>query len=330
MERLTLVKGLFLKARIPVAALSLCVCTMASAVQEFPTGRIILVVGYPAGGFSDVLGRVMANALSKQLDVPVIVENRTGAGGIIGSQSVARADADGYTLLLASPPHATSPLMQAQLPYKPADDFEAISLLATTPSVLVTPASLPYRSLSDVVEAAKASPGTINYASNSIGSSAHLSMELFKLEAGRLDITHVPYRGSAQVLTDIISGRVALSIDNVLTYAPYIKEGKLRPLAAVGSKRSQLLPDVPTFSELGYPNVQAQAWYMLLAPKTTPAPVIERLNQAAAAAMKTEEVTSKLVGAEILGSSPQVAADYLREEVTKWSKVIKEANVRID
>lgn len=324
------VKHFLDKARVLIAFLTLCLCAGAPAAQDFPAGRVTLVVGYPAGGFSDVLARVMANALSKHLQVPVVVENRTGGGGIIGSQSVARAAADGYTLLLASPPHATSPLMQSQLPYEPALDFEAISLLATTPSVLVTPSTLPYRSLGDVVAAAKANPGKLNYASNSIGSSAHLSMELFKLEADRLDITHVPYRGSAQVLTDILSGRVDLSIDNVLTYVPYIKEGKLRPLASVGSKRSQLLPDVPTFVELGYPNVQAQAWYMLLAPAKTPAPIIERLNQAAVEAMKSEEVTSKLVGAEIIGSSSKVASDYLRSEVTKWSNVIKEANIHND
>ena len=254
--------------------------------QEYPNRPVTLVVGYAPGGFTDTFGRVVGQGLGARLGQRVVVENKPGAAGTIAGAQVARAAPDGYTLLIASPPHVISPLLQDKQPYAPANDFRSTGLLASTSSVLVASPTAPFNTLAELVTYAKANPGKLNYASGSIGATSHLSMELLKLEAGKLDIVHIPYKGSAPIAIDLLAGRINLVIDNVLFYAPYIKDGRVKPIAAVGRQRSSLLPSLSTFSELGYPKIEAEAWYMVLAPAGTPQPIVDRLNKELIEVMK--------------------------------------------
>jgi tripartite-type tricarboxylate transporter receptor subunit TctC len=317
------------------AAMAACAVMMGglgapAAAQEYPTRTITLVVGYAAGGFTDQFGRMVAAELSSQLGQKVVVENKPGAAGTIAGQFVARAAPDGYTLLVASPPHVISPLLQAKPLYQPAADFRSLGLLASTPSVLVANPSAPFDTLPELIAYAKANPGKLSYASGSVGASSHMAMELFKLEAGRLDILHVPYKGSTLIATDLLGGRINLVMDNVLFYAPYIKDKRVKAIAAVGARRSSLLPEVKTFTESGYPTIEAQAWYMILTPAGTAQPIVERLNKALVAAIRKPEVREKMAGAEFFAGTPDEGDALLQQEYRKWGKVVREAGIKAE
>ena len=304
--------------------------TIASAQQDYPSRPLTVVVGYAPGGFTDLFGRMVGEELGQRLGQKVIVENKPGAAGTIGGAHVAKAAPDGYTLLVASPPHVISPLLQGRQPYQPAADFRSTGLLGFTPSVLVASPSAPFSTLPELIAYAKANPGKLNYASGSVGASSHLSMELFKLEAGKLDILHIPYKGSAPIATDLLGGRINMVIDNVLFYAPYIKDGRVKAIAAVGKQRSSLLPEVRTFSELGYPQIEAQAWYMMLVPAGTPTPIVNRLNKELTAAMQKPAIREKMAGAEFASSTPEEGDALLRNELAKWGKVVREAGIKAE
>lgn len=315
--------------RIAIVLLGLATAIAGpAAAQDYPTKPIRVLVGYAAGGFTDLFGRVVAEELSTALKQQAIVENRTGAGGVIAIEAARNSPPDGYTLLVASPPHVINAALQPNAPYHPWQDFKAIILVASTPSLLVAHPSVPGATVKELVEHIRANPGKLNYASSSVGASSHLAMELLKREAGGLDITHVPYRGSAAAATDLLAGRVQLAIDNVVFYAPHVKEGKLRAIATIGRERSELLPDVPTFAEAGFPSFDAQAWYMMLAPANTPDAIIARLNAALMPMVGDPKVRQRLTGAQFIGSTPTEADAYLRQETEKWGKVVREANIK--
>lgn len=301
-----------------------------AAAQDYPNRPVTLVVGYAPGGFTDTFGRIVAKELGDRIGQRVVVENKPGAAGTIAGAHVARAAPDGYTLLVGSPPHVISPLLQDKQPYAPADNFRSTGLLASTPSVLVASPSAPFNTLAELVAYAKANPGKLNYASGSVGATSHLSMELLKLEAGKLDIVHIPYKGSAPIALDLLAGRINLVIDNVLFYAPYIKDGRVKAIAAVGRERSSLLPSVSTFGELGYPQIEAQAWYMLLAPAGTPQSIVDRLNKELIEVMKKPAIREVMAGAEFFSGTPQQGDLLLRNEMQKWGKVVRAAGIKVE
>ncbi len=297
--------------------------------QSYPARPIKIIVPFAAGGFNDILARVVGNELSTQMSTPVVIENRTGGGGALGSETAARAEADGYTLLIASFPHVVNAAFRADLPYDPVKDFEPITIAATTPNVLVVHPSLPVNSVAELVAHVKANPGKLSYASNSPGGSSHLAMELFKLQAGKLEIVHIPYRGSAAAVANMLTGEVQLMIDNAVFYEPYIRDGRVRALATVASERTPLLKDVPSMREAGFPDLDVSAWYVFAAPAKTPKEIVQRLNKEIIEALKKEAVTSRIPGARIVGSAPEAARELLAAETEKWKSVVREANIQM-
>ena len=315
------------------------VCTTAIALTsgaalaqaDYPNRSIRIVVPFSPGGAVDGPTRVVAQELSKRLRQQVIVENKPGAGATIGSGEVAKAAPDGYTLLLASQTNAISASLYPRLPFAPIDDFVGISLLGREPGVLVVHPATPFRSVADVVAAAKAKPGELNYASSGNGSGQHLFMAQFASMAG-ITLTHVPYRGSGQATTDLLAGTVPMAIPGTAGMVGHIKAGKLRPLATSGSTRSPQLPDVPTFAESGITNYSAYVWMGLLAPKGTPAAIIDRLHRELRVVMALPEVKSHFTeaGIEIVMSTPAEMDSYFREERDHWARVVKDSGARID
>jgi tripartite-type tricarboxylate transporter receptor subunit TctC len=305
-------------------------CPVASA-QEYPSRPVRIIVPFSPGGAVDGPTRAIAQELSRQLKQPVIVENKPGAGATIGADLVAKSPADGYTLLLASQTNAISATLYKQLPYDAIDDFAPISLLGREPGVLVVHPSVPVKSVAELVAYARERPGQINYASSGNGSGQHLFTAMFASMAG-IQLVHVPYRGSAPATTDLLAGIVPMAIPGTAGMVRHIKEGKLRPLAVSGSSRSPQLPDIPTIAESGYPEYSAYVWMGLLAPKGTPADIIDRLVQELKSALATTEVRSYFAssGIEIVGSSPAEFGAYFREERDRWSRVIKETGAKVD
>jgi tripartite-type tricarboxylate transporter receptor subunit TctC len=296
--------------------------------QGYPSRPVRIVVPFAAGGFNDILARVVGNELSIRLNASFVIENKTGAGGVLGSETVARAAPDGYTLLIASFPHVIAAAFRSDLSYDPVGDFEPITIAATAPNVMVVHPGLPVNSVAELVAYAKANPGKLSYASNSIGGSSHLAMELFKLKAGKLDIVHIPYRGSAAAVTNVLSGEVQLTIDNAVFYEPYIRDGRVRALATVATERTPLLKDVPSMREAGFPDFDVSAWYIFAAPARTPGDIVRLLNQEIVAALKNPAVVSRIPGAVVIGSTPEAARTLLADETAKWKTVVREADIR--
>jgi tripartite-type tricarboxylate transporter receptor subunit TctC len=305
--------------------------TAAVAAQDYPNRPIKIIVPFSPGGAVDGPTRAVAQELSKQLKQQVIIDNKPGAGATIGSEMVARAAPDGYTLLLASQTNAISASMYTKLNFNPIDDFTGISLLGREPGVLVVHPSLPVKSVAELVAYAKSRPGQVNYASSGNGSGQHLFAAMFASMTG-IELTHVPYRGSGQATTDLLGGTVPMAIPGTAGMVGHIKSGKLRPLAVSGSSRSPQLPDVPTLAEAGLAGYSAYVWMGLLAPKGTPAPIIERLHREIRTALATPEVKSFFAeaGIEIVGSTPSEFDAYFREERDRWARIIKDTGAKID
>ncbi len=305
-------------------------CATAAA-QDYPVKPIRIVVPFSPGGAVDGPTRVVAQELAKRLKQQVIVENKPGAGATIGSGEVAKSAPDGYTLLLASQTNAISASLYPKLPYAPIDDFVGISLLGREPGVLVVHPGTPYKTVADLIAAAKARPGELNYASSGNGSGQHLFMAQLASMAG-IKLTHEPYRGSGQATTDLLGGTVPISMPGTAGMVAHIKAGKLRPLATSGSKRSPQLPDVPTLAESGVPGYAAYVWLGLLAPKGTPPAIIERLHRELKVVLATAEVKSHFAeaGIELMGSTPAEMDAYFREERDHWARVVKESGAKID
>lgn len=309
------------------AGLILFTATATSPAQTYPERASRIVVGAVAGGFTDILARLIAQPLVLSLGQPVLVDNRPGGGGTIATEFVARAAPDGYTLLLTSLPHVINPALYSPAPYDALGDFTAITLVVETPNVMLVHPGIPARTLQELVALVKAAPGRYNYASNSVGSSSHLGMEIFRSTVG-LELNHVPYKGSAAVTPDLLEGRVSLTLDNLLFWLPQIKDGKLRALVVTGRKRSEVLPGVPTFAEAGFPNVDVGPWFGVVAPARLPRAIVDRLNRDINAGMRSPEVRQRLVGAEIIGTTPEAFAAHLRTELLKWGEAVKRSGAK--
>lgn len=299
--------------------------------QEYPSKPVRIVVPYSAGGASDAPMRVIAQELAKQMGQAMVVDNKPGQGAMIGAEIVARAAPDGYTLLLASNPQTISASLYDKLTFDPIEDFAPISLFGREPSVLVVNPSVPVNSLKEFIEYIKARPGQVNYASSGNGSAQHLFTAMF-LSAAGLKMVHVPYRGSAQAVQDVVAGHVPVAMPGLATMMPHIRERKLRPLATTGATRSPLLPDVPTLSESGFPGFTAYVWSGLAAPKGTPAPLVERMHRELKVALSSPAVRAFMEKAAIeeVTTTPAEMMAFMRQERERAAKVIKEAGVRVD
>jgi tripartite-type tricarboxylate transporter receptor subunit TctC len=311
-----------------VAAAALALAPLAAQAQAaFPTKPITIIVPFSAGGTTDILARVVGQYMSKDLGQPVIVDNRAGAAGNIGAQLVARAAPDGYTLLMGTVgTHAINQSLYKKMPFDPIKDFAPLSRVALVPNLLVANPSQPYKTVKEMIAYAKANPGKITFASSGNGTSIHLSGELFQHMAG-VEMQHVPYRGSAPAVTDLIGGQTAVMFDNMPSSIAYVKSGKLRALAVTTPKRSPALPDVPTIAEAGVPGYSATSWFGLLAPANIPAPVVGKLNASILKALADPEVKKKLAeqGAEPHGEKPEQFAEFIRSETAKWGKTVKQS-----
>ncbi len=318
--------------RTTIAAFGLGACLQGWAfAQDYPNKPIKIIVPFSPGGAVDGPIRAIAGDLSKRLKQQVLIENRPGAGATIGSEAVAKAPADGYTLLLASQTNAISASLYPKLNFSPIDDFVGISLLGREPGALVVHPSLPVKSVAELVALAKDKPGQINYASSGNGSGQHLFMAMFTSMAG-IKLTHVPYKGSGQATTDLLAGTVPLSFPGTNGMIKHIKAGKLRVLATSGVKRSTQLPDVPTLDELGLKGYSAYVWMGLLAPKGTPAAIVDRLNREFKASLASPEVVAFMneAGIETVGSTPAEMDAYFREERDRWARIVKETGAKVD
>ncbi len=303
----------------------------AWAQADYPARTVRVVVPFSPGGAVDGPTRAVAQEMGKRMGQQFVIDNKPGAGATIGSELVARAAPDGYTLLLASQTNAIAASLYSKLSFNPVEDFAGISLLGREPGVLVVHPSMPVRNVAELIAYAKERPGQVNYASSGNGSGQHLFMAMFASMAG-IRLTHVPYRGSGQATTDLLAGTVPMAIPGTAGMVTHIKAGKLRPLAVSGVNRSPQLPDVPTLAESGMTGYSAYVWMGLLAPKGTPAPIVERLNREARTALATPEGRGYFgeAGIEIVGSSPAEMDAYFREERERWARVVKETGAKID
>jgi tripartite-type tricarboxylate transporter receptor subunit TctC len=323
------------RRRIYASALALLGGGLAAqpvAAQDFPTRPVTIIVASTAGGGTDILSRIVGERLSRQLGQPFVVQNIAGAGSLTGTEVAAKAAPDGYTLqtgLNAS--MAVNPSLFAHLPYDPVKDFVPVGMLAEFPFAVVVSKNFPAQSIKELIAAAKAHPGEINYASAGNGTGQHLSMELFKLVTGT-NFTHVPYRGAAPAYTDVISGQVPVFIDNLASALGQIKGGSVRALAVTGKERSPLLPDVPTVEEAGVPGYTYYTWFGLWAPKGTPQPIIAKLNAEIKKAIADPAVKDRIVAAagETLDMPLADIEPFLKAEIAKWADVVKRAGIQVE
>jgi tripartite-type tricarboxylate transporter receptor subunit TctC len=319
-----------MKRTVFAVAAALALCAGAQA-DDYPSKPVKIIVPYPGGQASDTIARLVGEKLGKALGQPVLVDNRPGAGGNIGTDIGARAAPDGYTLTVASAALPISKHVYRKLPFDPVKDFEPITLMTITPLVLVTRTSLPVKDVAGLVALAKASPGKITFASSGPGTSHQLSGELFKSLAG-IDMLHVPYKGSPPAHVDLMGGSVDVMFDNIVPVAPHIKGGKLQALAVTTKTRAAALPEVPTMAEAGYPNFEATAWFGLLAPAGTPQPIVARLNKELVAILKSPEVKDRLtgMGATVVAGTPEEFGRFMADEINKWGPVVKRAKIELE
>jgi tripartite-type tricarboxylate transporter receptor subunit TctC len=302
-----------------------------SNAQSFPTKPLKIIVPYPPGQASDLITRMVADKVSQSVGQAIIVENKPGAGGNLGTEIGAKLPADGYTLTIGTAALPISKLVYKKLTFDPINDFNGITLMTTMPLVLVVPPALKVNTVAELVEYAKKNPGKVNFASSGNGTSHQLAGEMFKQYAG-VDITHVPYKGSPPAHVDLMGGSVDLMFDNIVAVGPLVKSGKLKALAVTSKTRSSILPNVPTMLESGYPNIEAVAWFGVLTPKGTPKNIINRLNKEFVAALTIPEIKNKLEesGAQVIASTSEDFDTFMQNEVKKWSNVINTAKISLD
>jgi tripartite-type tricarboxylate transporter receptor subunit TctC len=321
----------FSKKLLVVLGLSMCVASTAIA-QTFPEKTVRIVVPYPPGGFNDTLARISSERLGKIWSQPVVVENRPGGNTTIGNSYVAKSPADGYTILVTPLPFSAMPgLYGAKLPYDALKDFRALILAGSTQNALVTKKGLNIKSAKELVEYAKANPGKLNYGSTGSGSSNHLSMELLMNMTGA-KLTHVPYKGSAPAVAALMAGEIDVLFDNVPNVVQQIRAGTINAIGVSGLKRTALLPDTPTVSESGVPGFEVSVWFGMQVPGATPTAIVNQVNRELAGIYRQPEVTKRFndQGVEVIASTPEEFSKLLQSEVTKWTKLIKEANIRIE
>lgn len=304
----------------------------AAQAQGYPNKPIRLVVPYAPGGATDIIGRAAAAELSKTMGQQVIIENRPGAGGNLGAEQVARSAPDGYTLMVSpSSLHGITPFLYTKLTYDPNKDLAPIIALGSFANVLVMNPSIKANSVSELVALIKASPGKFTYASSGIGSTIHLSGEMFKSMLN-LDIAHVPYKGSSPALTDLMGGQVSIMFDNIPSAITFIRSGKLKPLATTGPTRSNSLPDLPTMIEAGFPGYISTAWFGIVAPAGTPKEIIAKINAEGQKAVKSPDFIRRMneLGYDIVGGSPEQMAAMIQEELKRWGPVVKASGAQVD
>lgn len=313
-------------------ALAAVFCSTASAQSAYPVKPIRIVVAYTPAGTTDILARAIGQKFTEAWSQPVIVDNRPGANGTIGTELAAKAPADGYTLLMATAAtHAINPTLYPQLRYDAVKDFAPIALVATVPNILVVHPSLPVRNVKELIAYAKANPDKLSHGSPGIGSTGHLSAELFKSMTG-IRMTHVAYKGSAPTLQDLMSGQVQVVIDNIPPYLPQVKAGKIRALAVTPAKRSPAAPQLPTVAEAGVKGYEASTWFALFAPAGTPSDIVQKLSAETRRILDLPDVRERLLGlgAQPAPSTPEELARFVKAEVAKWAKVIRDANVTLN
>ncbi len=306
----------------------LTVATSAGA-QRWPTRQIQLVVPYAPGGVVDFIGRTLGQRLSVQVGQPVVVDNRPGAGGIIGVEYTARAASDGQTIVLMDPAIVINPTLQEKVPYDLHKDLQTIAVVGSSPLVLVSNPSVPASTLAALVDYARANPGKLNFASAGIGTTPHMAGELLSLRAN-MQMTHVPYKGSGPAMADLVAGQVQMGFSSITAALPFIRDGRLRALATTGSKRSPALPDVPTVIEAGYAGFEVELWLAVFSPANVPAGVLARMNAEMGTALQDQAVRAAFakVGVEPRGTTVDEAARFVRAEFDKWASVVREAKLK--
>lgn len=314
------------------AAAALALAAPAFAAQPYPSRPIKLIVPFPAGGGPDMIARELSTKVAAQEGWTIVVDNRPGSGGNIGLDAAAKSAPDGYTLAMGQTSNmAINPSLYAKLPYNPQKDLAPIGLVASSPLAIAVASNSPYKSLKDILAAAKAQPESLYYASSGSGTVAHLATEQLQRIA-QVKLTHVPYKGAAQGITDLLGGQIQLYVSSTVTLSPHIKNGKMRGLAVTSAKRTGDLPSVPTVAESGYPGFQAVTWFGLVGPANLPKDVIAKVNAAFNKALLSPDVRTKLVeqGADVLGGTPEQFAALLQDETVRWTKVVKESGAKVD
>ena len=304
----------------------------SALAQAYPTKPVTIIVPFAAGGTTDILARIIGQALTAELGQSVVVDNRAGAGGNIGGQAAAKAAPDGHTLFMGTVgTHAINASLYKKMPFDPVKDFAPLTRVANVPNLLVANPAQPYKSVKDLIAYAKANPGKVNFGSSGNGSSIHLSGELFKSLA-KVDMQHVPYKGSAPAVTDLLGNQIAIMFDNMPSAIQHVRSGSLVPLAVTTAKRSPELPNVPTIAEAGVPGYEATSWFGMFAPAGTPAPVLAKLNAAIVKVLAQPDVKKKIneQGAEVYSETPEQFAAFIQAESVKWGKVVKESGASLD
>jgi tripartite-type tricarboxylate transporter receptor subunit TctC len=305
---------------------------LEAAAQPYPAKSIRFIVPFPPGGSADILARAIGQKAGEGLGQSFVVENRPGAGTAIGAEALAKSPPDGYAIMIGTvSSHAINPALNPKLPFDPVRDFTPISLVATIPFAMIVHPSVQAKTVEEFIALARAKPGTLNYSSAGSGTSNHLAGELLRSMTG-IDIVHIPYKGSAPALNDLVSGQVAMMFDLVLTAAPHVRSGAVRGLAVTGAQRSSALPALPTVAESGVPGYEVSAWFGIFAPAGLPQPAVQRLNTEFVKALQQPDLRQRLAsqGAEPLTSTPDEFAAYLRSEIDKWAKVVKAAGMKPD
>jgi tripartite-type tricarboxylate transporter receptor subunit TctC len=323
-----------LKRESTIRSVLIAVCLVGAQAfaQGYPAKPVRMIVPYPPGGGNDTLGRLFAAKLSERMAQPFVVENRPGAGAMIGTEAAAKSPPDGYTILLSSiATHALSPNLYSRVPYDPVRDFAPITLLGIAPTVLVVNGELAAKSVAELIAAAKAKPGALAYASGGNGTPPHINAEVFKSVAG-VDLLHVAYKGGGPALVDLIAGRVHVMLDTAASAMPHVRAGKLKALAISGAKRSTEYPDLPTFAEAGLPQYDTNAWYSMHAPAGTPPEIVRRLNRELVAILRDADIRERFrqLSTEPVGDSPDEFAAFVRAELDKYARIIKAAGIRLD
>jgi tripartite-type tricarboxylate transporter receptor subunit TctC len=321
--------------RIPTSLLFLAAALTAAPAalaQTYPTKTVRMIVAFPPGGTTDILARATAQKLTEAFGQQVVIDNRPGAGGNIGTELVARSPADGYTLLASPGSTLTSnPAVYAKVPFDTVRDFAPVTIIAEVPNVLIVHPSLPVKTVKELIALAKTRPGQLAYASTGAGQSTHLSAELFK-QMARVDMIHVPYKGSAPALTDMVAGQVTVMFDNMPSCLPFVKAGRLKAIAVTSTKRSPTTPELPTVAEAALPGFDVTVWFSVLAPANTPRDIVARLNGEIVKALKAPDMRERLSqqGAEPVGNTPEEFSAVIKRDLAKWSKLVKDANIRLD
>ena len=313
------------------AAVLAAMSSMPAFAQSYPAKPIRLIVPFPAGGATDILARALSQKLGEKIGQTVVVENRPGAGGTIGAEAASKSVADGYTLLLAtSSTHSIGPALNPKIPYNAEADFTPIAYVASSPNVVVVPNTLPVKTMREFIDYARKNPGKLNYASSGNGTIVHLTTEYFKAQSDTF-MLHIPYRGTALAIPDLVSGKVDVMFDSFVTGMPHVKDGKLRALAVTSAKRSALAPDMPTVAET-LPGFDSVTWFGLYGPKGLPSDLTTKVNQAVNAALADTDVKDRFarLGAEPAGGTPQAFAAMVKADNTKWKKIIAERKISVE